>query len=43
MVAFILALGVFWAAGILSGALKDAMGDTGPIRHPCDRCVVKWR
>jgi hypothetical protein len=38
-----LALLVFWAAGILGGALKAAIGNTAPIRDPCDRCVVKWR
>jgi len=43
LLALMLVLGAFWAAGILGGALKASMGDTGPIHHPCKSCVIKWR
>lgn len=43
LLAFLLALLVFWAAGIAGGALKAMTTRMGPSPHPCVHCVIHWR
>jgi hypothetical protein len=43
LLALMLVLLAFWAAGILGGALKSMITGIGPSPHPCKSCVVKWR